>query len=111
MDIHALLTLITFRACKIHRRKLDVEERCTACDKKVSESASCRDFNVQMYVEAESGVCTVKACASHFDDAINTATDLEARFEELVGVSLQIDCEGEIEAEEPKVDAVRIMIG
>ena len=42
---------------------------------------------------------------------VQLSQELPEGFEELVEISLQIDCEGEIEAEEPKFEDVRIMIG
>ena len=90
---------------------LDSEDRCSACEKKVSESSSCRDFNIKLYVEAEGKVCSVKAWASHFDDGINKAEDLDAELENLNGKKVQIDCDGDMEPDEPLLEAVRLVIG
>ena len=103
--------MLKLRACKTHRKMLNSEGSCELCEKKVPESSSYRDFNVKLYVEAEGSVCTIKAWASHFDDKISKAEDLDGAFETLSGLTVEIDCDGEmVSREDSQLEAVRIVI-
>ena len=90
---------------------LNSEGSCELCEKKVPESSSYRDFNVKLYVEAEGSVCTIKAWASHFDDKISKAEDLDGAFETLNRLTVEINCDGEmVSREDSQLEAVRIVI-
>ena len=82
-----------FRACSTH--KLGNDDFCTPCNKSLKEDQTCRNFMMELYVETEEGVYTVKTWADRFDASLTKADDLEGALGGLSGKGVKVDCDGE----------------